>query len=78
VAHEALVAGHVDERRDQPGRERRVGEAEVDRDPALLLLLQAVGVGTGERADERALPVVDVPGRPDDEGAQGRVSPRGW
>ena len=78
VADEALVARHVDEGGHDPLPELAVGEAEVDRDAALLLLLQAVGVGAGERAHERALPVVDVAGRPDDEGAQGRVSPRGW
>ena len=78
VADEALVARHVDERGHHPLPQLAVGEAEVDRDAALLLLLQPVGVGAGERAHERALPVVDVAGRPDDEGAQGRVSPRGW
>ncbi len=77
VAHEPLVAGHVDERGDDAVPELGVGEAEVDRDAALLLLLQAVGVGAGERAHEGALAVVDVAGGPDDEGAQGRVSPRG-
>ena len=78
VADEALVARHVHERGHHPVPQLAVGEAEVDRDAALLLLLQPVGIGAGERAHERALPVVDVAGRPDDEGAQGRVSPRGW
>ena len=78
VPHEPLVAGHVHEGGDDAFPELGVGEAEVDRDPALLLLLQAVGVGAGERAHEGALAVVDVAGGPDDEGAQGRVSPRGW
>ena len=54
--------------------ERQVGEAEVDRDAALLLLLEPVGVGAGERAHERALAVVDVAGGPDDERA--RVPPQ--
>ena len=67
VAHEALVARHVDERSDQRFVELRVGEAEVDRDAALFLFLQPVRVGAGERAHERALAVVDVPGRADDE-----------
>ena len=73
VAHEALVAGHVDERGDEPVPEVEVGEAEVDGDAPLLLLLQAVGVGAGEGADEGALAVVDVAGRADDQRAQGRV-----
>ena len=52
-AHEALVARHVDDRQPPPRRqlERRV--AELDRDPALLLLRQPVGVDAGEGADER-------------------------
>ena len=79
VAHEALVPGHVDEGGHDPGAELRVREAEVDRDPALLLLLEPVGIGAGERLDERALAVVDVAGGPDDEGAQLRpFSPRAW
>ena len=57
--------GHVDER--EPAAvgqlERRV--AEVDRDPALLLLGQPVGVLPGQRADEPRLAVVDVPGGAD-------------
>ena len=57
--------------------ELHVREAEVDRDPARLLLREPVGVGAGERAHERALAVVDVARRPDDEGPQGRFSPRG-
>src|SRR4030095_10962047 len=36
-------------------------EAEIDRDAALALFLQAVGVDTGERLDQRRLAVIDVP-----------------
>ena len=61
--------GHVDER--EPAAvgqlERRV--AEVDRDPALLLLGQPVGVLAGQRPDEPRLAVVDVP-----RGADGRAA----
>jgi hypothetical protein len=46
---------------------RRMREAQVDRDAALLLFLQAIRVRSGERADERRLAVVDVPGGPDDD-----------
>ena len=60
VADEALVPGHVDQR--EPAAvgevERRV--AEVDRDPALALLGQPVGVLPGQRPDEPRLAVVDV------------------
>ena len=61
-AHEALVAGDVDERQAAAvGQvERRV--AELDRDAARLLLGQAVGVLARERAHERSLAVVDVTG----------------
>ena len=37
--------------------------AQVDREPAPLLLVPAVGVDAGERDDQRGLAVVDVPGR---------------
>ena len=65
VAHEALVPRDVDQRQPPPVRklERRV--AEVDRDAALLLLRQPVGVLAGERAHEPRLAVVDVPGGAD-------------
>ena len=69
--------GHVDEGGRDALPELHVGEAQVDRDAAGLLLREPVGVGAGERAHERALAVVDVARRPDDEGPQERVSPRG-
>ena len=58
--HEALVAGHVDDRQPPPVRklERRV--AELDRDPAPLLLGQPVRVLAGQRPHEPRLAVVDV------------------
>ena len=49
-------------------RRRQIGEAEVDRDAARLLLLQAVGVDAGQRAHQRGLAVVDVAGGADDHG----------
>ena len=68
-AHEALVAGDVDER--EPAAvgqvERRV--AEVDRDAARLLLGQPVGVLARQRAHEPRLAVVDVPGGADGQRA---------
>ena len=62
VANEALVAGDVDEgeRAAVAQVERRV--AEVDRDAALLLLRQAIGVLARQGSDEPGLAVVDVPG----------------
>ena len=67
VADEALVPGHVDDAGARAAGEVQVGEAQVDRDAALLLLLQAVGVLTGERADERGLAVIDVTRGADDD-----------
>ena len=67
VLDEALVAGDVHDLDRQPVGRVEVGEAEVDRDAAGLLLRQAVGVDAGERLDQRRLAVVDVPGGADDD-----------
>ena len=69
VAHEALVAGNVDEGGHDTAAQVRMGEAEVDGDPPLLFLLQPVGIGAGEGEDERALAVIYVAGGTDDERA---------
>ena len=66
VLDEAHVAGHVDEADLRARRQRREREAEVDGEPARLLLGEPVGVGAGEREDERRLAVVDVAGGRDD------------
>jgi hypothetical protein len=73
VLDEALVPGHVDDRDALPGGKRQVGEAEIDRDPALLLLLEPVGVDAGQPPDERGFPVVDVARGAEDDRARG-----GW
>ena len=54
--------GHVDDLDHEAARLLEEGEAEVDGDAARLLLGQAVGVGAGERLDQRRLAVVDVAG----------------
>ena len=41
-------------------------EAEVDRDSALLLFRQPVGIDAGQRVDERGFTVIDVTGRADE------------
>ena len=66
VLDEALVAGDVDEREVRPA-DHLVREAEIDRDPARLLFLQPIGIDPRQRADERALAVIDVPRRADDD-----------
>ena len=70
VLHEALVAGDVDER-DVDAVDDLVGEAEVDGDAAGLLFLQPIGIGAGQRQDQRALAVIDVSGGADDYRSHG-------
>ena len=74
-AHEALVAGHVDEGEAAPVGQLERGVAEVDGDAAPLLLRQAVGVLPGQRPDEPGLPVVDVAGRADRQRHRASIRP---
>src|SRR5205814_666401 len=74
-AHEALVSGDVDDGQAVAVRELERRVAEVDRDPALALLRQAVRVLAGQRLHERRLAVVDVAGGRDGEG-HARTLPR--
>ncbi len=55
-------------------------ETQIDRDPALLLLGQAVGVDARQGLHQRRLAMVDVPGRADQEALHGkRLQPeRRW
>ena len=55
VLHEALVAGHVDERERSLAVDP-VGEAEIDGDPACLFFLQPIGIDPGQRENQRLLP----------------------
>ena len=71
VANELLVARHVHER-DAHAVPLGVRESQIDRDAAPLLLGEPVGVDAGQSPDQRGLPVVDVPGRPDEEALHGR------
>ena len=59
-ADEALVAGDVDQRHRPPRGQRDRREAQLDREPARLLLGQAIGVGPGQRGNQSRLAVVDV------------------
>ncbi len=68
-ANETLMAGDIDEADGLGFRSRHVGEAEIDGDASRLLFLEPVRVDAGERAHERRLTVIDVPGRPDDHAA---------
>ena len=51
-----------------PSSSVEVRVPDVDRHPAPALLGQAVGVDAGQRAQQRGLAVIDVPGRADDDG----------
>jgi hypothetical protein len=67
VLDEPLVARHIDDPDLSPVLEGERGEAEVYCHLPLFFLLEAVGVDARERLDERALAVVDVPGRSHDD-----------
>ena len=75
VADEPLVARHVDHRQAVIADLQR-REAQVDRDPALLLGRQAVGVDAGQGPHQRRLAVVDVAGGADHEVANRFVHAR--
>ena len=77
VADEALMAGDVDDAGARAVGQREVGEAEIDRNPALLLLLEAVGVLAGERLDQRGLAVIDMAGGADDGVGDGMMGDGG-
>ena len=66
VPQEPHVARDIDERDRLARRQCRVGEAEVDREPAPLLLCEPVGVGARQREHERRFPVIHVAGSGDD------------
>jgi hypothetical protein len=61
-AHEALVAGHVDQGDATAVWQVQGGEAERDGDPALLLFGKGVEIDAGEHAHQRGLAVIDVAG----------------
>ena len=44
-----------------------MGKAQIDRDPARFLFRQTIGIGAGQRLDQRTLAVIDVTGGGDDE-----------
>jgi hypothetical protein len=60
------VTRHVDEC-ELDVTEGLVGEAQIDRDPARLFLFEPIRIGAGQRLDQRALPMIDVPGGSDDD-----------
>ena len=67
LPHELLVTGHIHDSHRAPVRQLDAREPELNRDAALLLLREPVGVGSRERFHEGRLAVVDVPRRSQDE-----------
>ena len=66
VAHQALMARHVDEDQLAAVGQGCLGEAQVDGHAAGLLFGQMVGVDAGERAHQRGLAMVHMAGGGDD------------
>jgi len=66
VADKALMSGHIDHAGAAAVGQVEVGEAQIDRDAALFLFLQAIGVVPGERLDQRGLAVIDMTRGADD------------
>jgi hypothetical protein len=71
------VAGHIDDADAVAAGEVEIGEAQLDGDAALLLLLEPVGVDAGQGPDQAGLAVVDVSGGAEDDfthaGVRGRA-----
>ena len=68
LSYQPLVARHVHERQ-RHAVSLEVREPQVDGDAAGLFLFEAVGIGAGEVAHERALAVIDVSRRTYDDGS---------
>ena len=71
VRQKALVPRHVDKAELGAVGQCRIGEAEIDRQPAPLFLRQTVGVDAGQRADQRGLAVIDMACGRQDHGLAG-------
>ena len=71
-AHEALVAGHVDQIDFRVRPDLQVGEAERDGYAALLLLRKSVGILARQGANQRGLAVIDMPDHAEHE------TPHAW
>jgi hypothetical protein len=71
------VAGDVDNAGACAVGQGEVGEAQVDRNPALFLFFEAVGVLAGERFDQRGFTVIYMAGGADDGMSYGVASDSG-
>ena len=68
VAHQPVMAGDIDEVELGAIRQRQMRVADIDRHPASPFLGEPIRVDPGERSKQGGLAVIDVPGRPDDDG----------
>ena len=66
VVQESLVAGNVDDPGLDTVGEAQVGEAEIERHPAYALFEPAIGIGSGQGANERRFAVIDMTRGSDD------------
>ena len=79
VAHKALMPRHVDKAQAQRLASRRrqfqMRKADINRNAATLLFLQAVGINAGQRLYQRGFAVVDMPCCANDYGLHASIRP---
>ena len=66
--NETLVAWNINEADPLPGARGHIGEAQIDRDAARLLILQPVAIDARQGFDQRRLAVIDMTGEADNHG----------
>jgi len=66
VFHKPLVAWYVNEADKQAVTKIEVSESQVDGDSAPLFLFQTIGIGPGQRPNQRRFAVIDMARRSDD------------
>ncbi len=70
VADEPFVTGNIDDMNPVSGRRDQLGEPEIDRHLPKLLFRQPVRIGTRQRAHQRRLAMIDMPGGTNDKRAR--------
>ena len=64
VLDEAFVAGNVHEAHSQPVAELQAGKTQIDGDPPLFFLFEAVRIHSRQDLDQGAFAMIDMTGRP--------------
>ena len=67
VADKLFVSRDIDDADFRPAGQSHGGEPQLDGDPALFFFLEAVAVHPGEGLDQSGFPVIDMPGRSQDD-----------